>query len=325
MLDEFLVLKKILKTLEPLNRNHPALIVPPGDDAALLAPLSRPVISTDTQREGIHFRLDWQTPFEIGYKSVVAALSDLAASFARPVCLFINLGLPAQCREILVEDLYLGVRGALADYACAMGGGNISASPVLSLDLFVLGEAEGRLFPRRSAAAEGDGVYVTGPLGLARAGLVCLQKGITTFPDLVHAFKKPRARFDAANVLLKHDVACVMDLSDGLAGDAGHLAEASDLTFRLGIDRMCIPHELSAFCTCHEEPPLHMMMSGGEDYELLFTCPPSVFETLQKELPQAFRVGCCIPYTGSRLEGVPESCRSFVHGKNTGNTPHETV
>jgi len=325
MFDEFLILKKILKTIEPVNRNHPALIVSPGDDAALLAPFSRPVISTDTQREGIHFRLDWQTPAEVGYKAVVVALSDLAASFARPVCLFINLGLPVHTPDTLVEDLYAGIRQALDECSCAMGGGNISASPVLSLDLFVLGEADSVLFPRRSAAREGDGIYVTGPLGLARAGLICLQEGIMDFPGLVHAFKKPQARFDAAKVLLKHGVACVMDLSDGLAGDAGHLAESSGLTFRLEIDPMSIPPELTAFSSCHGNTPLDIMMAGGEDYELLFTCPPSVFESIQKELPRAFQVGCCIPFNGSRLEGVPENCRSFVHGKGTESTSHETL
>lgn len=319
MYDEFSVLKRILEKMGPSNRNHPALIVPPGDDAALLKALARPVISTDTQREGVHFRRDWQTPFEIGYKSVVAALSDLAASYAKPVCLFINLGLPETSDETLAEDLYTGISAAVSDYPCALGGGNISSSPVLSLDLFVLGEAETGLFPRRSSARPGEGLYVTGPIGLARAGLLCLQNGCTDFPDLTARFKKPSARFDAAAILCGHDVACVMDISDGLAGDAGHLARSSDLTLRLHIEKESIPPSLELFCSRFGYDPLEIMMSGGEDYELLFTCPPDVFDNIRLSLPCAFRVGACVAHTGSSLEGVPETCRSFVHGSGQGN------
>ena len=325
MFNEFSVLKKILGKIDETNRNHPALIVPPGDDAALLASLTRPVISTDTQREGVHFRLDWQTPFEIGYKSVVVALSDLAASYARPVCLFINLGLPKTVNEILIEELYDGVKSALLHNSCALGGGNISASTELSLDLFALGEGDASLFPMRSKALAGEGLYTTGPLGLARAGLMCLEQNCRDYPDLVGHFKKPVARFDAAKVLCDFNVACVMDLSDGLAGDAGHMALASDITLRVHIENEHIYSSLEKFCSTFDLSPAEMMISGGEDYELLFSCAPDLFEKIRKHLPQAFRVGSCLPFTGVRLEGVPATCRSFVHGNNQGKTNDETV
>jgi len=325
MFNEFSALKKILEKLGETNRNHPALIVPPGDDAALLASLSRPVISTDTQREGVHFRLDWQTPFEVGYKSVVVALSDLAASYAKPFCLFINLGLPKTVNEILIEELYDGVKSALSHYSCSLGGGNISASSELSLDLFAVGEGETCLFPMRSKALAGEGLYATGPLGLARAGLMCLEQDCMDFPDLVAHFKKPLARFDAAKVLSGYNVACVMDLSDGLAGDAGHMALASDITIRFHIEQDHVPPSLETFCRRFNSSPQEMMISGGEDYELLFSCAPDVFEKIRKHLPQAFRVGSCLPFTGVRLEGVPATCRSFVHGDNEGKTSDETV
>ncbi len=315
MYNEFSVLKNIMNRIDVLNQGNPALVIPPGDDAALLAPLSRPVVTTDTHREGVHFKLEWQSPHDIGYKAVMAALSDLAASYARPVCLFINLGLPASASESLAGDLYDGVKAALTQTSCAMGGGNISMSETVSLDLFALGEGDPVIFPMRSGAVPGQGMYVTGPLGLARGGLMCLQRGEPGFPDLVERFKKPSARFDAAGVLKQNGVACVMDVSDGLSGDAGHVARASNLTVRLHIGHDHVHPSLEKFCRVSGENAQAMMMSGGEDYELLFTCNPQMFEKIKADLPQAFRVGTCLSYTGRNLEGVPESCRSYVHGE----------
>lgn len=319
MYNEFSVLKTILEKIRSLNAQSRALAVQPGDDAALLTPLSRPVVTTDTQREGVHFKLDWQTPFDIGYKAVMAALSDLAASYARPVSVFINLGLPASASETLVDQLYDGVKAALTGTGCAMGGGNISMARELSLDLFALGEGHPDCFPMRSTALPGHGLYVTGPLGLARAGLMCLQNQDHRFPDLIEYFKKPRARFDAADILRSYGVTCVMDVSDGLAGDAGHIARASNLTVSFHIDERNIHPSLAAFCRGSENTPEAMMISGGEDYELLFACLPSVFETIRSDLPQAFQVGVCRPYNGTWMEGLPETCSSYVHGETKGN------
>ena len=318
MFSEFSLLKKILETTKESHRNHPALIVPPGDDAALLSLLKRPVISTDCQRENVHFKRLWQSFAEIGYKAVVVALSDLAASYASPRCLFINLGLPDSCSEHRVMELYEGVKQALALYGCALGGGNITSSQELSLDLFVVGEGECDLFPRRSNALAGEGLYVTGPLGLARAGLLCLEKGCDEFPDLIHSFKKPAARFDAAAVLLENRIACVMDISDGLSGDAGHIAEASGISISFDMAKEHVDPSLDRCCERFGLSAEEMILAGGEDYELLFTCRPDVFETMKKHLPRAFRVGTCLPFTGARLINPPKTCRSFIHGTQKG-------
>jgi len=118
----------------------------------------------------------------------------------------------------MIEELYLGIQKALKHYDCALGGGNISKGSRLSLDLFAIGEGRSDLFPTRSAARPGDGLYVTGPLGLARAGLDALIRKDDSARALINRFKMPQARFDAARVLAEHQVACVMDISDGLAG-----------------------------------------------------------------------------------------------------------
>jgi thiamine-monophosphate kinase len=319
--DEFDLIPKLLAAGAAGSAKAHALPVPPGDDAALLAPLVNPVITTDTQREGVHFRREWQTPESVGFKAVAVAFSDLAAAFARPRALFINLTLPAGESEALAEAIYAGIGRGLEQYGGQLGGGNVSAGRELALELFAVGEGRGDLFPRRAAARPGDGLYATGPLGLARAGRACLQRGLKTFPELVSAFICPQARFDAAGILADHGVACVMDISDGLAGDARHIALASGVSIRLHLDRRDLHPELERFCRRFGREPAHLAMSGGEDYELLFACPPSVFDRMRSHLPGATAVGRCLADTGDPLPGLPAGVRSFQHAEASGRIP----
>ncbi|WP_300668357.1 thiamine-phosphate kinase [Desulfoluna sp.] len=283
-----------------------------GDDAALLATLDRPVITTDTQREGVHFRLDWQTPWEVGEKAVAVTLSDLAASFARPVALFVNLGMPVGLSDSVAEGLYDGLGAALEKYGCDLGGGNTSRSAELSLDLFAVGEGQGPM-PRRSDARAGELLCVTGTLGMARGGLRCLESGETRFPELIHAFKAPRSRFDAAEVLRQAGVRCVMDISDGLAGDALHMAKASGVTLALNVTSAMASRALRAWCDSCGEDLLSFMASGGEEYELLFTCDPDTLAAIEIKCPDVICVGRVSAFSGASLQGLPQEAVSFEH------------
>ncbi|MCF8094606.1 MAG: hypothetical protein K9J79_04525, partial [Desulfobacteraceae bacterium] len=167
----------------------------------------------------------------------------------------------------------------------------------------------------RSAAKPGWGVYVTGPLGLARAGLDCLKRGEDSFAGLIRAFTRPAARFDAACVLAQNRVECAMDISDGLAGDAAHIAEASGVTVDLDLSAAPVGPELAKYCEKYGWAPVQVMASGGEDYELLFACPRDVFETVSRQLPGAFQAGVCRAYTGKPILGVPEEIHGYRHGK----------
>jgi len=288
--------------------------VPPGDDAALLDALKCPVITTDTQREGIHFQSAWLDPETLGERAVEVTLSDLAASYARPVSLFVNLGLPTALSETTIRRIYKGIYAALERNACRLGGGNVSRAEALALDLFAVGEGRQDNFPRRSAARSGDGLYATGPLGLARCGLLALQNGDERFPKLVQRFRHPRARFDAAEILAAGGVHCVMDISDGLAGDAAHIAEASSLTIELDPSAAARHPDLRAFCEACDLSPEETVLAGGEDYELLFACPEETFNTLKPQLLPAHRVGTCRPFDGKPLRNVPPHPASFQHG-----------
>lgn len=311
--DEFLLIRKILGQPGDAKDPQGLLRVGAGDDAALLSHIPRPVISTDTQHENIHFRRCWQSFFEIGYKAAETAFSDLAACYARPLALFVNLALPATVSQQSVMEIYQGIRQSLAPQGAVLGGGNVSSGPDLAIDMFVMGSGHAGIFPLRSAAAPGLGLYVTGPLGRARAGLECLMRGDYAFPGLVEAFKRPRARFDAAAVLADHGVGCVMDISDGLAGDAGHLAQASGITAVLDLCRAPAGTEFASFCEKYQIPPEDVMAAGGEDYELLFACPPEVFAAICQKLPNAFCVGTCRAFDGHWVRGLPAAIESFGH------------
>jgi thiamine-monophosphate kinase len=313
--DEFGLINKLIEPPVLSSSDNSWLVVPPGDDACLLKPVSRPVITTDAQQEGVHFSFHWQTPEEVGYKAVAATLSDLAAAYARPISLFINLGLPAYVSDHVVESLYGGIKSALKTYACELGGGNISSAQRLCLDLFAVGQGADDIFPVRSGAKEGDSLYCTGPLGMARAGLAALMKRDFRHERLIEKFKFPKARFDAAKILADHRIACVMDISDGLAGDAAHMARASHLSIRLEIDPQYIDEELKNFCTQYNLSDNDMAIAGGEDYELIFACPPEVFTQIRKSLPEAYPVGQCLRFNGTPLINPPPNASSFQHGE----------
>ncbi len=313
--DEFGLIERLLEqaAFEPIGESF--VKIPAGDDACLLQPITRPVISTDTHKEGVHFRLDWQTPEEVGRKAVEVTFSDLAASYARPVALFVNLALPPYFTDQKALSLYAGIRQALVKHGCALGGGNISRSGELSLDLFAVGQGLDGLFPTRSAAQPGYGLYCTGPLGLARAGLESLKQKDTSVLLLVDRFKNPSARFDAADVLAAHRVNCVIDISDGLAGDANHIAAASGLTVEFDLHKETFHPALLEFCRQYDRVPEEMILTGGEDYELLVACPPETFNRIQKDLPEAHLVGRCLEFNGRHLENLPQGIRSYQHGK----------
>lgn len=318
--NEFDLIEKLLISSHSIT--HPSgLIIPPGDDACLLASLKRPVITTDTQREGVHFRKEWQTYEEIGKKAVAITLSDLAASFATPVAVFINLSLPKTISEDAIKKMYTGIADALDIYGCVLGGGNIASAKELSLDLFAIGESYSEIYPARSLVLPGEGVYVSGPVGNARAGLFSLMHNDPAFPELIHAFKYPSARFNAARILFDNHIQCVTDISDGLLGDITHIAKASGVSIEIDLSHAPFSEQFLAFSTKYNENPQKIALQGGEDYELIFTCMPEAFDQIKKQLPLAFKVGAVKKFTGTHVIQPFLDIASFQHGKNSIDTP----
>jgi thiamine-monophosphate kinase len=313
--NEFSLIAKLLKSVPAGDPIRQPIVDIVGDDACLLKPIDHPVITTDTQKEGVHFRFDWQTPEEIGSKAVEVTFSDLAASYASPISLFVNVALPDYIPDKTIEAIYKGIADVLKKYHCLLGGGNVSRGGELSLDLFAVGRGRPDIFPMRSNARPEQGLYCTGPLGLAKAGLHCLLQKDDGFQTLIGQFKSPVARFDAARILADNRVNCVIDISDGLAGDAQQIAVASKISISLDVSNYAFDPALVSFCKKYGKTPQDMVLAGGEDYELLFTCSAETFKIVKKDLPEAFQVGRCHDYQGAYLTNLPMNISSFQHGK----------
>ena len=242
-----------------------------GDDAAVLPPppsgMVR-VISTDSCVEGVHFRPAWLTAAEVGGRAAAAALSDLAAMGAQPEFVLLALTLP-QAWDDAALALADGVGRMVAEVGARIVGGNITRGAQLSLTTTVVGAAT-RPVPRRGARP-GDLVVVTGVLGGPGAALRALLAGDMPHPWARERFAQPRPRCREGALLAAAGATAMIDLSDGLVADAGHLAAASGVALRLDGARVPCGPGLT---------PREALVSG-EEYELLATLPPDALPALR--------------------------------------------
>lgn len=229
-----------------------------GDDAAILTPPQgqQLVISTDSTVEGVHFRREWMSPRDIGARGATAALSDLAAMAASAEGVLVSLVLPESWREHLAE-LASGIAGPVAAAGARIVGGNIARGDTFSATFTVLGFTARPV--RRSGAAAGDVLYVTGTLGGPGAALASWGRGERPEHRALERFLHPVARLAEARWLAACGATAMIDISDGLAADARHLAAASRLSAR--IHASDVPR--FDFATPDEA------LASGEEYELL--------------------------------------------------------
>lgn len=260
-----------------------------GDDAAIVdVPQGqRLVVSTDASVEHIHFRRGWLSPSEIGARATAAALSDLAAMAARPLGLLLALGVPdAWRRELEVIARGVGAQAAQAD--CPIVGGNVTRASELSLTITVLGSAARPL--ARSQVRPGDLLYVTGVLGGPGAALRALLAGSAPLPAHGARFTAPTPRLSEARWLAAAGARAAIDLSDGLASDAGHLAAASHVRIELELGAIPLIDGVSS-----EEA-----VASGEEYELLVAFAP---ETVPDVARFADEFGIGLRAVGRAVEG----------------------
>ncbi len=264
-----------------------------GDDCAVIPDGTGTLVaSTDTSEEGVHFRLDWLTLEEAGYRAATAALSDLAAAGARVVGLFAAVSAPgATATEDLVSFM-TGVGSAVDAVGGVVLGGDLTAGARWSATITVMGRA-GRVVHRRGARP-GDAVYVTGRLGGARAAVVAWLAGGTPDPAARTAFAHPSARVAAGQWLAANGATAMLDLSDGLAGDAGHLGAASQVRIDLDLEALPVHASVSA-------PDRELFAAaGGEDFELL-VCLPAAFAAEDAAGVPLTRIGSVAEGQGVRL------------------------
>lgn len=272
-----------------------SVLVGPGDDAAVL--VGGWVLSADLSVEDVHFHRGWITDEEVGYRAAAAALSDLAAMAAEPVGLLVSMALPPG-GGVDAEAVQRGVRAAAGAVGAAVLGGDLSRSPgPLFLDVTVVGRAHTPVL--RAGARPGDEVWVTGALGGAGAAVALWNSGREPEAGLRAAFARPVPRTAAALELVRAGVARAMvDLSDGLAGDAGHLAAAGGVRVVLETER--IPLHPGVVGALPPSAALEAALRGGEDYELCFVAPPGAVEA---DAGLAARTGVRLTRVGRVEEG----------------------
>jgi len=253
-----------------------------GDDVAVARPLAANylLLTSDALVEGVHFLKDRIGAQELGWKLVAINVSDIASMDGEPRHLLLSLALPPDTDVAWVESLYAGVRDAAEGYSLDVAGGNTSRCPErIVLDVFLLGEVEPELLVRRSGARPGDALCVTGHLGDAAAGLaLLLEPSLTIAPEhtavVSAAHLTPVARLREGRVIAAQGATAMIDISDGLASDVGHLATSSGVGACIGADRIPISDAALAVAGAAGPDALEWALSGGEDYELLFALPP---------------------------------------------------
>lgn len=264
-----------------------------GDDSAVLA-------TTDAMVEGVHFRTG--TPWwELGWKALAVNLSDIAAMGGIPGHALVNLSLPGATEVEDVAQLYRGMAELANQHKVAIVGGNITRAPVVMIAITVIGKGIKEGLLRRSAAAPGDRIAVTGYLGSAAAGLKLLTRSLKAAPEAADYLKKahlqPLPRVAEGQALLKRGVRAAIDVSDGLVADLGHVCAASKVGATVRVDKVPV-HPLMKKCLGKDA--LGLALSGGEDYELLFTADERIID----EVKAAMGADCPVTVIGEITAGT---------------------
>jgi thiamine-monophosphate kinase len=316
-----------------------------GDDCAVIRKDKKVVqlVTMDTLVDSVHFDSNLHPPHLLGRKAVAVNVSDITAMGGKPVFVLLSLGLPADFKTEWAAQLSQGITEACREYGCLLIGGDTICSPEkISLTLTVIGEMNRDQVLYRHTAEPGDTIWISGPLGYSAAGLALLQaedqaeiRMPEQYPPAVRPFIKahldPRARVGLATLLARTGlVHAMIDLSDGLATDLSHLCKRSGLGARIEAERLPGRQALSTAVGLlqKKQPKISQtvsqtltqtvsqtdwMVAGGEDYELLFTAPPSATATLlQKTAEQRYTiypVGTVLEGQGvTLLQGTHRDC-----------------
>ena len=285
-----------------------------GDDCAALAVTGEDFLlwTVDTLIEGVHFDLAYFSLPQLGRKALAVNLSDIAAMGGEPLYTLLSLGWPRDRDVAGALALGTGLAQAAQEYGVAVIGGDTVAAPGVMITLTLLGRVPRSEMLQRRGARVGDRVYVTGYLGEAAAGLEILQRGLALEQDLprslIEAHLNPRPQLHAGRVLASQRLAtALIDLSDGVATDLGHICLASGVGARILAATAPVSPTVKTVAAHLGLDPLDLALKGGEDYQLLFTSPPEQAPALFQAFAQAglappLPLGEIIPGAGVFLE-----------------------
>ncbi len=310
----------LVERLRSLSRQEDeSLQIGIGDDCAVIR---RPegkawLLTTDCLVEDVHFRPAFMTLEELGAKAVAVNVSDIAAMGGTPRFVLVTICLPDSTPVADVEALYRGIRRSCEHYTLSLVGGDTACAPHMLLSLVLIGEQDEELVVARSGASTGDTICVTGTLGDAALGLALLEEGVradgasTDVQWLLHRHVAPLPRLLIGRRIAEEGLATSMiDISDGLATDIKRLCGASGLGARIELARLPCSSPLKEIAPARGLEPLKMALTGGEDYELLFTVPEEKQEALEREArgpgPRITRIGTMTEATEGVLVVEPD-------------------
>lgn len=276
-LGEFALITRVTGQFPPTDD----VILGPGDDAAVVAaPDGRTVATTDLLVEDRHFRRDWSTARDVGHRAVAQNFADVMAMGARPTALLIGFAAPGDLPLEWAEDFTAGLRDECAVAGGAVVGGDMAESDTLTIAVTALGDLQQRAPVRRDGARPGDIVACTGHLGLSAAGLALLEGGFDGPAECLSEYRRPSVPYTAGAEAARLGATAMLDISDGLAKDLGHLCRASGVSIDLDSMRLSPePALLEAVQRLGSAPEQarrvarEFMITGGEDHALAATFP----------------------------------------------------
>ncbi|MGH3950593.1 MAG: thiamine-phosphate kinase [Pseudonocardiaceae bacterium] len=303
------------------NREQPALtLIGPGDDAAVIAAADGKVVaSTDVLVQGVHFRLDWSDPQKVGRKAVAVNLADVAAMGAVPTAVLVGLACPRTTKTDVVAELANGMWAEATRAGIGLVGGDMVSADQIVISVTALGDLQGREPVTRSGARPGDVLAVCGRLGWAAAGLAVLGRGFRSPVNVVNAQRYPEPPYAEGPAAAVAGATSMIDVSDGLLADLGHLAVASAVGIDVRTDGVRVDQRLTEVASALGADPLHWVLTGGEDHALAATFPSA------SQVPAGWiRIGSAhvagLSGSGVTVDGKPYEAgeRGWQHWRSNG-------
>lgn len=252
----------------------PTVLLGPGDDAALVAaPDGRVVASTDLLLEGRHFRTDWSTAYQIGRKAAAQNLADIAAMGAVPTALLIGLAAPADLPVAWARELAAGLADEGALVGVSVAGGDTTRADSIMIAVTALGDLRGHAPVTRSGAHPGDKVAIVGELGWSACGYEMLARGAAGPHKALARHRVPEPPYAQGPIAAEAGATAMIDISDGLLADLGHIARESDVGIDVEPEAFAIPEQLRATADRLGIDPLAWILTGGEDHALAACYP----------------------------------------------------
>ena len=275
------------------------VLLGPGDDAALVSfPSSQVLVATDVLVEGRHFRRDWVSAADVGHRAVAQNLSDINAMGGRATSLTVAFAAPADLPAAWALELADGMAEEAALVGASVVGGDVTRAGEVMVSVTVLGVVDGEPV-RRSGARPGDVVAIAGRQGWAAAGLAVLARGFRSPRVLVEAYRRPEPPYEQGPAAKEAGATAMIDVSDGLVADVGHIAAASGVAVDIDSSAFDVAEPLRAVGSALGADPMRFILAGGDDHALVATFPAGT------ALPEGWtRIGLVAEGEGVTVDGA---------------------